>query len=107
MMQLRAANVADAESLERIRVRGWEIGYRRVFPPAELDALAVDPARWVDWLSRGFEHGQTCVVVPRTRRFYEAAGWRVDGTTGMFERLGVRAPIVRYAKRLSNAASRS
>jgi GNAT superfamily N-acetyltransferase len=172
MMQLRAATVADADSLERIRIHGWQVGYRHVFPPAELDALAVDAKRWVEWLSRGFEHGQTCVVAederglfgwvtwgpsgfperwgeihglyvdpdrwgegagrallargehelaqtwdeavlwtlednPRTRRFYEAAGWRVDGTTGTFERLGVCAPVIRYAKRLSRATSRS
>lgn len=44
---------------------------------------------------------------PRTRRFYETAGWRTDGMTGRFERLGVSAPVVRYAKRLRSSASRS
>ena len=41
------------------------------------------------------------------KALYEAAGWRLDGTTGSFERLGVSAAIVRYAKRLSKSASRS
>jgi hypothetical protein len=44
---------------------------------------------------------------PRTRRFYEANGWRFDGMTGVFERFGVKAPIVHYSKRLSKSASRS
>lgn len=44
---------------------------------------------------------------PRTRRFYEAAGWRADGMTGTFDRLGVRAPIVRYVKRVKSSTSRS
>ena len=44
---------------------------------------------------------------PRTRRFYEAAGWRVDGTTGTFGKLGVKAPTVRYGKRLRSSTSRS
>ena len=171
-MQLRAATVADAGEIERVRVRGWQVGYRHVFPPDQLDAIPVDVSRWVQWFSHGSEHGQTCALAedahgvlgwvtwgpsavpdrfgeihglyvdpdrwgqgagrallargedelaqtwreavlwtladnPRTRRFYEAAGWRVDGETGTFERLGVRAPIVRYAKRLRSSESRS
>jgi len=169
-VEIRAALPEDAEAIERIRIRGWQVGYRHVFPPGELDALPVDSSRWVEWLRNGFEHGQACVVAedargilgwatfgpardpenrlgelhglyvdpgrwgegagrallaraeadlaltwadavlwtladnPRTRRFYEAAGWQADGTTGSFDRLGVRAPIVRYAKRLAARA---
>jgi len=173
MMQLRAATVADAEQLERIRVRAWQVGYRHVFPAEALDAMPVDARRWVESLTHGFEDGQTCVVAedergvlgwatfgsardpedrygevrglyvdpdrwglgagrallaraeselarrwdeavlwtladnPRTRRFYEANGWRADRVTSVFESHGVVAAIVHYAKPLSSAASRS
>jgi GNAT superfamily N-acetyltransferase len=172
-MQLRAATVSDAEELERIRVRGWQVGYRHVFPPEALDAMPVDARRWVESLAHGFEGRQRCIVAedehallgwatfgpardpedrygevrglyvdpdrwglgagrallaraeeelarrwdeavlwtltdnPRTRRFYEANGWRPDGVTSVFECFGVEAPIVHYAKRLSSAASRA
>jgi GNAT superfamily N-acetyltransferase len=87
----------------------------------ELHGLYVDSDRW----SRGAGHallarGEEELALtwnegilwtlednPRTRRFYESAGWRTDGMTGTFERLGVTAPIVRYAKRLNSSASRS
>jgi GNAT superfamily N-acetyltransferase len=170
-MRLRRARVADAEAIERIRVRCWQTAYRNVFPPEELDAMVVDASRWRRWLAEDFEHGQTCFVAedangvlgwvttgpsgipelgelhglyvdpdswghgagrallargeaelaatwgdailwtlednPRTRRFYESAGWRVDGTTGSLAFFGVEAPVVRYAKRLSSSTSRS
>ena len=164
-MQIRRATVADAEAIERIRIRGWQVGYRHIFPPEELDKLPVDWSRWFDWLTTAQETGQACFVAedtdgmlgwsnvgpsafpdhygelhglyvdpdrwgqgagrellaraeawlaeqwdeailwtltdnPRARRFYEAAGWRLDGTIGSFDRLGVSAPVVRYAKRL-------
>ena len=163
-MEIRAALPEDAEAIERIRIRAWQVAYRHVFPSAELDALEVDWSNWDAWLAdtpAGFAafvaeedrsvagwatagpsafpdlygelHGLyvdpgrwargagrallaraeaelsltwadavlwTLADNPRTRRFYEAAGWQVDGTTGSFDRLGVRAPIVRYAKRL-------
>jgi GNAT superfamily N-acetyltransferase len=170
-VRIRPATPEDAEAIERIRIRGWQVAYRHVFPPAELDALPVDWSRWLEWLARP-EPGHRCFVAedeagllgwvtvgpsafpdrfgevhglyvhpdrwgegagrallargeeelaetweeailwtlednPRTRRFYEAAGWHVDGTTGSFERLGVSAPVVRYTKRLSKSASRS
>ena len=172
-MRIRPATADDSEALERIRVRGWQVAYRHVFPPGELDAMPVDSSRWCAWLETGFEHGQACIVAeedesvvgwatfgpardpedrygelhglyvdpeqwgrgtgrslleraelelaqtwdeavlwtlednPPTRRFYEANGWHVDGMTGVFERFGVKAPIVHYAKRLSKSASRS
>jgi GNAT superfamily N-acetyltransferase len=163
-VRVRQATPDDAEALERIRIRGWQVGYRQVFPAAELDGLAVDWSRWAEAL-RNPGWSQQCVVAedaggvvgwatygpsdeperhgrlnglyvdpdhwgrgagrallavaeaglattwdeailwtladnPRTRRFYEAAGWVCDGATGTFDRLGVSAPIVRYAKRL-------
>ena len=87
----------------------------------ELHGLYVDPDRWGEGAGRALlARGEdelaetwdeailwTLEDNPRTRRFYEAAGWRLDGTTGSFERLGVSAAIVRYAKRLSKSASRS
>ena len=170
-MRIRPAVVTDAEAIERIRIRGWQVGYRHVFPPEDLDTQAVDWSRWVQWFTSP-PHGQVCFVAedddgilgwatvgasafpdefgelhglyvdpdrwgrgagrallahgeawlaqtwenailwtlddnPRTRRFYEAAGWRVDGLTGTFDRFGVAAQVVRYAKRLKSSASRS
>jgi GNAT superfamily N-acetyltransferase len=45
-MIVRLAKVADAEGLERIRIRGWQAAYRTAVPPEELDALEVDWSRW-------------------------------------------------------------
>ena len=170
-MRLRRARPDDAEAIERIRVRGWQAAYRHVFPPAELDAMAVEWSRWSERLTHP-EPGHACFVAedetgmlgwatvgpsahpdrfgelhglyvdpgrwrhgagrallargeqelaetwqdavlwtlrdnPPTHRFYEAAGWRLDGATSSFAFFGVEAPIVRYAKRLSSAANRS
>jgi GNAT superfamily N-acetyltransferase len=43
---IRPAKPDDAYAVESIRVRGWQIAYRHVFPPTELDALPVDETRW-------------------------------------------------------------
>jgi GNAT superfamily N-acetyltransferase len=45
-MLIRLAQPDDAFAVESIRVRGWQIAYRHVFPPARLDALPVDETRW-------------------------------------------------------------
>jgi GNAT superfamily N-acetyltransferase len=45
-MLIRQAGPDDAYAVESIRIRGWQIAYRHVFPPAKLDALAVDETRW-------------------------------------------------------------
>ena len=45
-MQVRLATADDADAVETVRVRGWRVAYRHVFPPAELDALPVDGTRW-------------------------------------------------------------
>ena len=170
-MRIRPGTPEDAEAIERIRIRGWQVGYRHVFPPEELDRLEVDWSRWAETLAHP-EPGHACFVAedergvlgwatvgpsaapelygelhglyvdpprwgegagrallarveqelartwdqavlwtladnPRARRFYEAADWRADGMTGSFDRLGVSAPVVRYAKRLKRATSRS
>jgi GNAT superfamily N-acetyltransferase len=170
-VNVRRATPEDAEAIERIRIRGWQVAYRHLFPPDELDRLPVDWSRWIDSLTTpqpGFAafvadggdgmlgwatvgpsavpglygelHGLyvdpdkwargagrallaraeeelaatwadailwTLEDNPRARRFYEAAGWHTDGMTGSFDRLGVSAPIVRYAKRLRSSTSRS
>jgi GNAT superfamily N-acetyltransferase len=169
-MRIRLASPSDAEAIERIRIRGWQVAYRHVFPPDELDRLPVDWSRWAHTLAHP-EPGFTCFVAeedgallgwttvgpatdrdafgevhglyvdperwargagrgllergeaelartwrhgvlwtlednPRTRRFYEAAGWRLDGLTSVFDRLGVKAPMVHYVKRLRSSTSR-
>jgi GNAT superfamily N-acetyltransferase len=170
-VRIRAATPVDAEAIERIRIRGWQVAYRHVFPPEELDRMQVDSSRWVEQLTDP-PPGEACFVAedegrvlgwatvgpsafperfgelhglyvdpdrwgrgagrallargeqelartwdeailwtladnPRARRFYESAGWRVEGTTGSFDRFGVSARVVRYAKSLSTATSRS
>ena len=45
-MHVRHAQPDDAYAVESIRVRGWQIAYRHVFPPERLDALVVDETRW-------------------------------------------------------------
>jgi len=37
---------------------------------------------------------------PRARRFYEAAGWTLDGTRRPIEIFGIEVPEVRYQKKL-------
>ena len=46
LMLVREAQPDDAFAVESIRVRGWQIAYRHVFPPEQLDALSVDETRW-------------------------------------------------------------
>jgi GNAT superfamily N-acetyltransferase len=170
-MVVREAQPDDAFAVESIRVRGWQIAYRHVFPPEQLDALPVDEARWRrrfveqppgwstfvaehegeivgfasvgpsrdergigelyaiyvdpdDWsqgvggalieqaeqrLARDFDEATLWVLTenPRARRFYERAGWQVDGASKVEDRLGVRSEETRYRKRLSNSRSRS
>jgi ribosomal protein S18 acetylase RimI-like enzyme len=43
---VRVARGVDAESIERIRVRAWQVGYRHLYPHEELDRLEVDWSRW-------------------------------------------------------------
>jgi GNAT superfamily N-acetyltransferase len=165
-MQVRLAQSADALAVETIRVRGWQVAYRQILPPAELDALQIDSTRWRDRLDSpppgwatfvavldttdveqvvGFaaigpsrdEQGlgelyalyvepsawsqgtgrkliaraekELAMTYPaaalwvltanaRARRFYEQAGWHLDGTVKTQDRLGVEAEESRYRK---------
>jgi ribosomal protein S18 acetylase RimI-like enzyme len=45
-VEVRLALPDDAPAIETIRVLGWRTAYRHVFPPADLDALPIDPDRW-------------------------------------------------------------
>jgi ribosomal protein S18 acetylase RimI-like enzyme len=45
-MDVRVATGADAEAVERIRVRGWQVAYRHVYPAHDLEAMPVDGTRW-------------------------------------------------------------
>ena len=81
----------------------------------ELYAIYVDPAHWGTGVGRELiaagearlrKLGHHDVVLwvlednPRARRFYEAAGWRVDGARRPITFLGVEVPEVRYRKHL-------
>jgi RimJ/RimL family protein N-acetyltransferase len=81
----------------------------------ELYVIYVDPAHWRSGVGRELmrageqrmhELGYRRVVLwvlddnPRARRFYEAAGWKVDGERRPIEVLGQTVPEVRYAKQL-------
>ena len=45
-MEVRLACPDDALAVETIRVHGWRVAYRHVFPAEDLDGLAIDPERW-------------------------------------------------------------
>lgn len=81
----------------------------------ELYVIYVDPAHWGSGVGRelirageermralGYRHVVLWVLDdnPRARRFYEAAGWRLDGESRPIEFLGQTVPEVRYAKQL-------
>src|SRR5438034_4414895 len=83
-MRLRLARPDDAEAIERIRVRGWQVAYRHVFPPAELDAMRVDRSRWTEWLSRP-ELGNVCFVAEDEGGLL---GWATAGPSAFPDRFG-------------------
>jgi GNAT superfamily N-acetyltransferase len=113
--------------------RGWStfvaerdgevIGFTSVGPNrderglGELYAIYVDPDDWSSGAGRALiataerqlraEYREATLWVlennPRARRFYEEAGWTADGARKAEERWGVRAPEVRYRKRLDRA----
>jgi GNAT superfamily N-acetyltransferase len=161
-MRVRLARSADALAVETIRVRGWQVAYRHILPPAQLDAQPIDPTRWRDrlespppgWTTFVAELGSGIVgfasigpsrdeqglgelyalyVEPsawsqgagrtlmaraeeelaetyaaaalwvltantRARRFYERAGWQLDGAVKTQDRWGVAAEESRYRK---------
>ena len=104
-----------------IRRRGFHVRAISVGPSrderglGELYAIYVHPDWWGTGTGRSLiERGEaelssryreaTLWVLeanPRARSFYEAAGWAADGANKSDERWGVRAPEVRYRKKLS------
>jgi GNAT superfamily N-acetyltransferase len=80
----------------------------------ELYAIYVEPEAWSTGAGRALmgaaegrlaeEYDAALLWVlednPRARRFYEQAGWAPDGARKAEERFGVRAPEVRYRKKL-------
>jgi len=80
----------------------------------ELYAIYVDPAHWSTGAGRALLERAEAVLRARyaeatlwvledndrARRFYERAGWAPDGGCKAEERFGIRAPEVRYRKRL-------
>jgi GNAT superfamily N-acetyltransferase len=102
---------ADGEIVGFVAVgRGLDPG-----TDGELYAIYVHPDHWGGGFGRQLiqagedrlrELGHTQAILwvlednPRARRFYELAGWRVDGTARPIEVFGVEVPEVRYEKRL-------
>lgn len=100
---------------------GVVVGYVAVGPThdengdGELFAIYVQPKQWGTGVGRalieageerlrelGHEDAHLWVLEdnPRARRFYEAAGWAVDGTARRIEIFGFDLDEVRYRKRL-------
>jgi RimJ/RimL family protein N-acetyltransferase len=99
---------------------GPVVGFASVGPSrdekgiGELYAIYVDPPHWstgagrilLEWgeaqLRSEYVEATLWVLEenPRARRFYERAGWAPDGARKAEVRWGVRAPEVRYRKRL-------
>lgn len=81
----------------------------------ELYAIYVEPEHWgtgaaLELIRAGEEwlrsNGYACATLwvlednPRARRFYDTAGWTLDGATRKGEHLGVATREVRYRKSL-------
>jgi GNAT superfamily N-acetyltransferase len=97
-------------------VIGWATVGPSAFPDrlGELHGLYVDPEHWGHGAGRALlARGEAELAAtwrdailwtlednPRTRRFYESAGWRFDRATDSLAFFGVEAPVVRYAKPL-------
>jgi len=99
---------------------GTVVGFTSVGPSrdqrglGELYAIYVDPDDWSTGAGRALieraeeqlrrTYAEVALWVlednPRARRFYERAGWTPDGSRKAEARWGVRAPEVRYRKRL-------
>ena len=100
---------------------GRVVGFSSVGPSrdeqglGELYAIYVSPPDWATGAGRALieraearlatEYAAATLWVlednPRARRFYERAGWEPDGERKAEVRWGVRAPEVRYRKRLA------
>jgi GNAT superfamily N-acetyltransferase len=102
-------------------VDGDVVGFVAVGPAHDADAdgelwaIYVRPNYWGTGLGRALQEagesrlrelGHRSAVLwvfednPRARRFYEAAGWYLDGTRTQAELFGMSAPAIRYAKTL-------
>ena len=83
----------------------------------EVDAIYVEPSTWgagvgrrllaraeEELRERGFDDAVLWVLEdnPRARRFYESAGWVLDGGRKTLPLMGVDAPVVRYRKRFAS-----
>jgi GNAT superfamily N-acetyltransferase len=66
-VHVRLGREDDALAIETIRVRGWRIAYRHVFPARDLDELPIDESRWRLRLASP-PPGWTTLVVERDRR---------------------------------------
>lgn len=81
----------------------------------ELYAIYVHPKHWGTGIGRelieageerlrelGYRDAILWVLEdnPRAHRFYDAAGWRADGTSRPIEIFGVEVPEVRFRKKL-------
>ena len=66
-MIVRPATPADADTIEQIRIRCWQLAYRHVFPAAALDALELDPSRGRRRLERPPPGWATLVAEARGR----------------------------------------
>jgi GNAT superfamily N-acetyltransferase len=102
---------------------GRVVGFTAVGPSrdergiGELYAIYVEPEQWSTGAGRALilraeerlreEYAEATLWVlednPRARRFYERAGWVLDGARKAEDRWGVRAPEVRYRKRLASS----
>jgi GNAT superfamily N-acetyltransferase len=100
---------------------GAIVGFTSVGPSrdehgiGELYAIYVDPREWSTGAGRALieraeeqlreDYAEVTLWVlednPRARRFYERAGWGLDGGRKAESRWGVRAQEVRYRKRLA------
>jgi GNAT superfamily N-acetyltransferase len=126
--QLQALSVPEAVERHRrwppdfVAVEGGEIvGFVDVGPSrdrdteGELFAIYVHPEQWRTGVGRALieageeelrrlGHEEAILWVlddnPRARRFYEIAGWSVDGAAREIRIFGFDVPEVRYAKRL-------
>jgi GNAT superfamily N-acetyltransferase len=89
-VELRAARVDDAEEIARLHVRTWQVAYAHGFPAEGLEGLAAGGGGAGQALMAALlralrdERFQEAILWvlednPRTRRFYELAGWGADG----------------------------
>jgi ribosomal protein S18 acetylase RimI-like enzyme len=101
------------------------VGFACVGPSRDVDgagevyAIYVDPECWSTGAGRAlmeraerelasrYDEATLWVLEenPRARRFYELAGWELDGARKAEERWGVRAAEVRYRRRFNRSRS--